>query len=135
NSLSGKFRPARKVQRLGHCLNERPGESILRVKMRVTRDRTERARGALLESDIECLCSWYRIGRSLRSVSASLRGGTGGILPLLYEHSNPGPGSGSETVSDRQFDWGGRLPKSNEGAQRFPQIGWKSFIECKGRRE
>src|SRR5699024_5878797 len=34
-----------------------------------------------------------------------------------------------------QFDWGGRLPKSNGGAQRFPQNGWKSFIECKGRRE
>ena len=39
------------------------------------------------------------------------------------------------TVSVGQFDWGGRLPKSNGGAQRFPQNGWKSFIECKGRRE
>ena len=25
-----------------------------------------------------------------------------------------------------QFDWGGRLLKSNGGAQRFPQRGWKS---------
>ena len=29
------------------------------------------------------------------------------------------------TVSDGQFDWGGRLLKSNGGAQRFPQDGWK----------
>ena len=39
------------------------------------------------------------------------------------------------TVSGGQFDWGGRLPKSNGGAQRFPPNGWKPFIECKGRRE
>ena len=39
------------------------------------------------------------------------------------------------TVSGGQFDWGGRLPKSNGGAQRFPQIGWKSIVECNGRRE
>ncbi|GHP13462.1 hypothetical protein YK48G_08870 [Lentilactobacillus fungorum] len=38
-------------------------------------------------------------------------------------------------MSGRQFDWGGRLPNSNGGAQRFPQNGWKSFNECKGRRE
>ena len=36
------------------------------------------------------------------------------------------------TVSGRQFDWGGRLPKSNGGAQRFTQNGWKSFEERKG---
>ena len=39
------------------------------------------------------------------------------------------------TLSGGQFDWGGRLPKSNGGAQRFPQNGWKSFDECKGIRE
>ena len=43
--------------------------------------------------------------------------------------------SGSGTVAGGQFDWGGRLLKSNGGAQRFPQNGWKSFIECKGIRE
>ena len=36
--------------------------------------------------------------------------------------------SGHRTVSGGQFDWGGRLPKSNGGAQRFPQNGWKSFV-------
>ena len=31
-----------------------------------------------------------------------------------------------------QFDWGGRLLKSNGGAPRYPQCGWKSYNECKG---
>ena len=39
------------------------------------------------------------------------------------------------TVSGGQFDWGGRLRKSNGGAQRFPQRGRKPPEECKGRRE
>ena len=34
------------------------------------------------------------------------------------------------TVSGGQFDWGGRLPKSNGGAQRYAQIGWKPIVEC-----
>ena len=42
--------------------------------------------------------------------------------------------SGRGTLSGRQFDWGGRLQKSNGGAQRYPQNGWKPFKECKGRR-
>ena len=40
-----------------------------------------------------------------------------------------------KTVSGGQFDWGGRLPKCNGGAQRFPQRGQKSREECKGIRE
>ena len=39
------------------------------------------------------------------------------------------------TVAGGQFDWGGRLLKGNGGAQRFPQRGRKSRIECKGTRE
>ncbi len=38
-------------------------------------------------------------------------------------------------MSGGQFDWGGRLLKGNGGAQRFPQAGWKSAVECKGIRE
>ena len=53
------------------------------------------------------------------------------IAAVLTETRETGLG----TLSGGQFDWGGRLPKSNGGAQRFPQNGWKSFIECKGRRE
>ena len=37
-----------------------------------------------------------------------------------------GPESGRGTLLDGQFDWGGRLLKSNGGAQRFPQRGQKS---------
>ena len=39
------------------------------------------------------------------------------------------------TLLGGQFDWGGRLLKSNGGAQRFPQHGRKSCVECKGIRE
>jgi hypothetical protein len=38
-------------------------------------------------------------------------------------------------VAGGQFDWGGRLRKSNGGAQRFPQAEWKPAVECKGTRE
>ena len=54
---------------------------------------------------------------------------------MCYGYSNPDRLSLSETVSDGQFDWGGRLLKGNGGAQRFPQNGWKSFAECKGIKE
>ena len=50
-----------------------------------------------------------------------------GILTCDHE-------SGRGTLSGGQFDWGGRLLKSNGGAQRYPQIGWKSIDECKCRR-
>ena len=46
-------------------------------------------------------------------------------------HRYPGVG----TAAGGQFDWGGRLLKSNGGAQRFPQAGWKSAAECIGIRE
>ena len=39
------------------------------------------------------------------------------------------------TLPGGQFDWGGRLPKSNGGVQRFPQGGWKSPVAYIGRRE
>ena len=68
-------------------------------------------------------------------MDASSYGVALGIPPLNYLISNPGPLSGSGTVSGGQFDWGGRLLKSNGGAQRFPQIVWKPIEECKGIRE
>ena len=60
--------------------------------------------------------------------------------PLGYHPDRIGvltchPESGGGTVSGGQFDWGGRLLKSNGGALRFPQRGWKSREECKGIRE
>ena len=43
--------------------------------------------------------------------------------------------SGHGTLSVGQFDWGGRLLKSNGGVQRFAQNGRKPFVEYKGRSE
>ena len=77
----------------------------------------------------------YRIGGRQRDVHASVRGVDVGIPLLCDRGSNLVSKTGTGRVSGGQFDWGGRLPKSNGGAQRFPQNGWKSFEECKGRRE
>ena len=49
-----------------------------------------------------------------------------GILTCAFE-------SRRGTLLGGQFDWGGRLLKSNGGAQRLAQIGWKSIVECKGK--
>ena len=48
------------------------------------------------------------------------------IAAVLTERHETGFG----TLSGGQFDWGGRLPKSNGGAQRLAQHGRKSCIEC-----
>ena len=58
-----------------------------------------------------------------------------GYHPDSTEVLTGGHESGHRTLLGGQFDWGGRLLKSNGGAQRFPQNGRKSFEECKGRRE
>ncbi len=68
--------------------------------------------------------------RALALMESSLgyHPGSTGILTSGHE-------SGHRTLLGGQFDWGGRLLKSNGGAQRFPQRGRKSREECKGRRE
>ena len=73
----------------------------------------------------------YRIGGSLGSLGVSLGGGNLGIPPLKYWSSNLHPLSGWGTLLGGQFDWGGRLQKSNGGAQRLAQYGRKPCIECK----
>ena len=40
--------------------------------------------------------------------------------------------TGYGTVSGGQFDWGGRLLKSNGGARWWAQSGRKSLVECNG---
>ena len=77
----------------------------------------------------------YRIGGRQRDVHASVRGVDVGIPLLCDRGSNLVSRTGTGRVSGGQFDWGGRLPKSNGGAQRFPQNGWKSFEERNGIRE
>ena len=46
----------------------------------------------------------------------------------------PGREAGRGTVLGGQFGWGGLLLKGNGGAQRSPQHGWQSCVECKGTR-
>ena len=77
----------------------------------------------------------YRIGGRLRSEDVSFCGADVGIPLFCYWNSNIVRLPRLWTVIGGQFDWGGRLPKSNGGAQRFPQNGWKPFEECNGRRE
>ena len=48
-----------------------------------------------------------------------------GILTCDHE-------SGRGTLSGGQFDWGGRLQKSNGGAQRFVQHGWNVIKRRRG---
>src|SRR5882762_4726821 len=100
-----------------------------------TRDRTERPRGPLLQLDVGSRYGLCRIGGSLGSWGASPGGGNVEIPPCSCWDSNPGPEPGSGTPSGGQFDWGGHLPKCNGGAQRFPQPGWQSGVECKDTRE
>ena len=77
----------------------------------------------------------YRIGGRLGNRGVSFCGVTLGIPPFVCWDSNDVPLSGHRTLSGGQFDWGGRLPKRNGGVLRFPQDGWKSSKERKGRRE
>jgi hypothetical protein len=76
-----------------------------------------------------------RIGGSLGSSGASHCGDNLEIPPFARRPSNLDPLSGSETVSDGEFHWGGGLLKRNGGAQRFPQSGRQSDVECKCTRE
>ncbi len=77
----------------------------------------------------------YRIGGRLRDQALRFGGVAVGIPPFEHWISNPRPLPGRGTMSGGEFDWGGRLRKSIGGAQRFPQNGWKPFVECKGIRE
>jgi hypothetical protein len=52
--------------------------------------------------------------------------------PWCVSHLTTTLESGRRTVLGGQFDWGGLLPKSNGGVQRYPQRGWQSRIEHKG---
>ena len=65
----------------------------------------------------------YRIGGRLGNTGVSLYGVIVGIPLLLCEGSNRPPLTGDGTMSGGQFDWGGRLQKSNGGAQSSPRCG------------
>ena len=61
-----------------------------------------------------------REGSSLGLLESTLGYHSSGIEVLTGSHE-----SGAWTVLGGQFDWGGRLRKSNGGVQRFPHYGWK----------
>ena len=65
-------------------------------------------------------------------MAVRLRGVTGEIPTLMNGISNRFHEAGIGTMVGRRFDWGGRLPKGNGGAPRYPQHGWKSCLECNG---
>ena len=73
----------------------------------------------------------YRIGGRLRSQGVSFGGVNLGIPLSMNQVSNLLPLSGRGTMSDGQFDWGGRLQKGNGGVQRSAQRGRKSRNEYK----
>ena len=67
------------------------------------------------------MCS---IAGRLGSLGVSL-GGVDSEIPACG-HFDPNPTiTVVGTVTGGQFDWGGRLPKSNGGAQRLAQAEWK----------
>ena len=66
---------------------------------------------------------------TLVSVEPTLKYHPGLVLVLTLSRE-----SGQRTVSVGQFDWGGLLLNCNGGVQRYPQPGWQSGVERKGRR-
>ena len=68
-------------------------------------------------------------------MQSGVRGDNLEIPPFVSWNPNLRSLSGRGTMSGWQFDWGGRLLKSNGGAQRFPQAEWKPAVECKRIRE
>ena len=66
---------------------------------------------------------------ALASAEPTLKYHPGLVLVLTLTRE-----SGQRTVSVGQFDWGGLLLNCNGGVQRYPQPGWQSGIERKGRR-
>ena len=66
---------------------------------------------------------------------SGVRGGTLEIPPFVDWKPNLRSLPGRGTMSGGQFDWGGRLLKSNGGVRRFPQPELKPGVECKRIRE
>ena len=65
-------------------------------------------------------------------MAVRLRGVNGEIPALMNRISNLFLEAGMGTMLGRRFDWGGRLPKSNGGAQRSTHGEWKPPRERKG---
>ena len=66
-------------------------------------------------------------------MSASLRGGAGGIHPSCVGFLTRTTYRGGRQCQAGSLT--GAVALKGNGGARFPQNGWKSFIECKGIRE
>ena len=65
------------------CPKLEPGETLIAVIRPQTFGGKSRPRGTLLQSAVVIKARLYRVGRSLRSVDASSRGGKSVTLPFL----------------------------------------------------
>ena len=102
------------------------------MKIPSSRGKTERPHEPSLQLGSEARDNLRRIGRRLRSRDSGLDGANVEILPWLFWASNLDPYTGPGTLPGGQFDWGGRLLKSNGGVRRCPQADWKPAVECNG---
>ena len=67
-------------------------------------------------------------------MGASLRGVTSEIPPCVVRCPHCEWNTHSRTVAGRQFDWGGRLRKSNGGARKVGSARTVlALLECNGR--
>ena len=94
-----------------------------------TRNGTKRPREPLLYLSAESGQRMCRIGGRPRSADASRCGVAVEIPPFRCLGSNPLVG----TPLGGQFDWGGRLQKSNGGFPRSAQHEWQPCGECIGK--
>ena len=93
-----------------------------------TRNGTKRPREPLLQLSAESVHRMCRIGGRRRARGASPGGADVEIPPFRWMGSNPVQG----TPLGGQFDWGGRLQKSNGGFPRYAQHEWQPCAECIG---
>src|SRR5699024_8143361 len=94
--------------------------------MPVTRDKTERPHGALLQPDIGFRCGMHRMVGTLEARALAFVEWTLGYHPYDIGILTSTSESRWGTLSGGQFDWGGRLQKSNGGVQRFALLERKS---------
>ena len=83
-----KFRPARKAERSGNCLERVPGEITESVKTPINHGRTKRPYAALLYPDIDSRYVLRSIGGTLWWAAFGWLGGDSEIPPWTYFASN-----------------------------------------------
>ena len=119
--MSGKFRPARMVQRSGRCLGRELGEIVEAVKMPPTRNGTKRPREPSLQLSAG-------VGRTVRRIGGRLRGGDPGprgadleippsvrLAPNMRVHGHRLAGSLTGVVASKRVTEASKGPLSTVG--------------------